>query len=111
MLLAVAPERTAELQRYWDEFSPQFQILEDDGPDGPVVLDAGGYVNIRFNHRIMRLFWLGSFALWYGYSAYHHYVETNEQDLGRFTDVLECGHGRTLANVLWTCQHSTSCFV
>ncbi|MBA0226824.1 hypothetical protein D7U89_15180 [Stenotrophomonas maltophilia] len=45
MLLAVAPERTAELQSYWNEYSPQFQILEDDGPDGPIVLDAGGFVH------------------------------------------------------------------
>src|SRR3546814_11449442 len=84
MLLDVAPERTDELQRYWTEFSPQFNILEDDGPDGQIVLDAGGWVNIRFNHRIMRLFWLSSFALWEGYIAYHHYVDTGQTNLTRF---------------------------
>lgn len=90
MFLAVAPERTAELQRYWDEYSPQFQVLEDDGPDGPIVLDAGGFVYIRFNHRVMRLFWLASFALWEGYAAYQRYVSTQESNLTRFGAILDC---------------------
>lgn len=90
MFLAVAPERAAELQRYWNEYSPQFQVLEDDGPDGPIVLDAGGFVYIRFNHRVMRLFWLASFALWEGYAAYQHYVSTQEANLTRFGAILDC---------------------
>jgi hypothetical protein len=100
MFVGVAPERTAELQRYWDEFSPQFQILEDDGPDGPIVLDAGGYFYIRFNHRVMRLFWLGSFALWEGYVSYQHYVTTQKTDLTRFGAILDCFEAtRTAADV------------
>lgn len=90
MFLAVAPERAAELQRYWDEYSPQFQILEDDGLDGPIVLDAGGFFYIRFNHRVMRLFWLASFALWEGYAAYQHYVSTQEANLTQFGAILDC---------------------
>lgn len=90
MLLGVASERTAELQTYWDDFGLQFQILDDDGPDGLVVLDAGGYVFIRFNHRVMRLFWLGSFAMWEGYVACQHYVTTQETNLTRFGEILDC---------------------
>lgn len=90
MFLAVAPERTAELQRYWDEYAPRFQILEDDGPDGPIVLDAGGFVYIRFNHRVMRLFWLASFALWEGYAAYQQYVSNQQANLTRFAAILDC---------------------
>ncbi len=97
MLLAVAPERADELQRYWNDFSPQFNILEDDGPDGPVVLDAGGYVNIRFNHRIMRLFWLSSFALWEGYSAFHHYADTGKTNLARFIELIDCFEATRIA--------------
>jgi hypothetical protein len=97
MLMAVAPERTVELQRYWTEFSPQFNILADDGPDGPVVLDAGGYVNIRFNHRIMRLFWLSSFALWEGYSAFHHYADSGQTNLTRFMEIVECFEATRIA--------------
>jgi hypothetical protein len=90
MFLAVAPERAAELQFYWYEYSPQFQILEDDGPDGPIVMDAGGFFYVRFNHRVMRLFWLASFALWEGYAAYQHYVSTQEANLTRFSAILDC---------------------
>jgi hypothetical protein len=97
MLLAVVPERTDELQRYWTEFSPQFNIVEDDGPDGPIVLDAGGWVNIRFNHRIMRLFWLSSFALWEGYIAFHHYVDSGQTNLARFIEILECFEATRIA--------------
>ena len=28
-------------------------FLEDDGPDGPIVMDAGGFFYVRFNHRVM----------------------------------------------------------
>ncbi|MCC5053895.1 phage exclusion protein Lit family protein [Xanthomonas campestris] len=90
MLLGVTPERADELQRYWDDFGLQIQILGDYGPDGPVVLDAGGYVLIRFNHRLMRLFWLASFALWEGYVAYQHYVTTGETNVTRFMEILDC---------------------
>lgn len=90
MFLAVAPEREAELQRYWSEYSPRFRILEDDGPDGPIVLDAGGFVYVRFNHRVMRLFWLASFALWEGYAAYQRYISTQEANLTRFGAILDC---------------------
>lgn len=90
MLLGVAPERTTELQRYWEDFGLQIRILDDDGPDGPIVLDAGGYVFIRFNHRIMRLFWLGSFAMWEGYVAFQHYAATQETSVAKFSEILDC---------------------
>lgn len=90
MLLSVAPEQREVLQEYWDRYNPQFKILADDGPDGPIVMSAGGYVNIHFNHRIMRLFWLGSFALWEGYVAFHQYAVSGAPDLARFSKILEC---------------------
>lgn len=97
MLLGATPERTEELQHYWGEFGLQIQMLEDDGPDGLVVLDAGGYIFIRFNHRVMRLFWLASFALWEGYAAYHHYVTSGEADLTRFEEILDCFEATRIA--------------
>lgn len=100
MLLGATPERAVELAHYWGEFGVQFQMLDDDGPDGLVVLDAGGYVFIRFNHRVMRLFWLGSFALWEGFTSYHHYATSGETDLTRFKEVLDCFEAtRIAANV------------
>lgn len=38
----------------------------------------------------MRLFWLSSFALWEGYSAFHHYVETGQTELTRFMEIVDC---------------------
>ena len=100
MLLGVTPERAEELQHYWGEFGLQIQMLDDDGPDGLVVLDAGGYIFIRFNHRVMRLFWLASFALWEGYAAHHCYVTSGETDLTRFEEILDCFEAtRIAANV------------
>lgn len=98
MFQDVVPERTADLQRYWGEFSLQFEILDDNGADGPVVLDAGGYVKIRFNHRIMRLFWLGSFAMWEGYCAFQYYTTTQKSRLARFSEILDCFEATRVAN-------------
>jgi len=97
MLLSVTPERAAELEHYWGEFGLQFQLLDDDGPDGLIVLDAGSYVLIRFNHRVMRLFWLASFALWEGYVAYHTYETSGETDLTRFKEILDCFEATRIA--------------
>lgn len=54
--LGAAPERAAELEGYWESYGPQFLILADDDPVGPIIMDAGGFVFVRFNHRTMRLF-------------------------------------------------------
>tara|TARA_R110001592_G_scaffold294831_3_gene564671 strand:- start:2968 stop:3819 length:852 start_codon:yes stop_codon:yes gene_type:complete len=64
-----APERTAELDILWQRFEPEFQIHDDDHADGPFLFDAGAYKFIRFNHRAMRLLWLGSYVAWEAFSA------------------------------------------
>lgn len=97
MLLGVTPERAAELQHYWYDFGLQIQILEDDGPDGPIVLDAGGFVVIRFNHRLMRLFWLGSFAMWEGFVAYQRYERSQVTNVTRFREILDCFEATRIA--------------
>lgn len=98
LFAGVVPERAADLERYWNNFGPQFRILDDTGPDGPLVMDAGSYVFIRFNHRIMRLFWLASFALWEGYRAFHHYTLTTETNIAYFTELLDCFEATRTAN-------------
>lgn len=89
-LEAVVPERAEELLRHWNEYPIQFQIVDDMHETGPVVLDAGSFVHIRFNHRVMRLFWLASFMLWEGYEAYSFYAKTGETDTRRFAELYEC---------------------
>lgn len=90
LLDGVAPERAAELRGLWARYAPEFQHLDDDGPDGTYVLDAGLYRFVRFNHRVMRLFWLGAFIAWEGYSALHHQLlPHNEPVFERFKAMLE----------------------
>jgi hypothetical protein len=92
LLVGVVPERTDELTEMWNTYGPQFEVLEDSGPDGTFVMDAGAYCRIRFNHRILRVFWLSCFAAWEGYNAIHKAsnTETGTADLKRFQDILRC---------------------
>jgi hypothetical protein len=64
-----APERRAELDSLWQQFAPEFQVHEDDHPNGPFLFDAGAYKYVRFNNRAMRLIWLGAFIAWEAFSA------------------------------------------
>jgi len=57
-LLGAAPERTVELTAMWADFDPVFHLMRDLHSDGRLILDAGGYRYVRFNHRIMRAFWI-----------------------------------------------------
>lgn len=98
LFTGVAPERQKELEAFWNDFSVQFKILDDGGPDGSLVMDAGGYVYIRFNHRIMRLFWLSGFLLWEAYCALHHFSITGKTDIARFKELLDCFEATRVAN-------------
>jgi hypothetical protein len=86
MFLGVAPERADELEKMWVENDLRFNVLPDDGRDGRFVMDAGCYREIRFNHRIMRAFWVASFAAWEGYRA----CAEASADLSRFKQILDC---------------------
>jgi hypothetical protein len=78
MFLGVAPERADELEKMWVENDLRFNVLPDDGRDGRFVMDAGCYREIRFNHRVMRAFWVASFAAWEGYRACAEAVVVNK---------------------------------
>src|ERR1700728_655723 len=92
LFLGVVPERSQELNEMWNTYQPQFEILADSGPDGTFVMDAGAYCLVRFNHRILRVFWLACFAAWEGYSAIHKAAstETGTADFRRLHDILRC---------------------
>ncbi|WP_207460251.1 phage exclusion protein Lit family protein [Azospirillum sp. SYSU D00513] len=64
-----APERKTELDDLWERFAPEFQVHEDNHPNGPFLFDAGAYKYVRFNNRAMRLIWLGAFIAWEAFSA------------------------------------------
>lgn len=65
----VAPERREELDLFWVQYAPHFQLIEDSGVDGPFVFEGGLYRYVRFNHRVLRLFWLAAFIAWEGYTS------------------------------------------
>jgi hypothetical protein len=92
LFVGVVPERADELNEMWNTYGPRFELLEDSGPDGTLVMEAGAYCLIRFNHRILRVFWLSCFAAWEGYNAIHKAsnTETGTADLNRFHDILRC---------------------
>lgn len=86
LLTGVAPERDAELQTFLDQFSLRFNLLPDSGRDGTFVMDAGGYRDVRFNHRVLRAFWVATFAAWEGFRA----CAEADEDLSHFQSLLAC---------------------
>lgn len=86
----VAPERKSELEQLWNEHSPRFNLLEDFSQDGSFVLEAGCYRDVHFNHRVMRAFWVASFAAWEGYSAVADGVTQGKLDLALFQELIDC---------------------
>ena len=91
LFLGVAPEREEELQKLLNQYSVVAHVVADDADGNLPVMDAGAYVIVRFNHRILRAIWLLSFSAWEGYIATH--VEAQPLDateaLRRFKSTLD----------------------
>lgn len=66
LFLGLAPERTNELKRLWDDYQLQFCLFTD---DKGVLLEWGAYRYVHFNHRALRVIWVSSFAAWEAYSC------------------------------------------
>lgn len=90
LLLGAMPEREAELANLWSAYQTEFQIVDDNHGCGPIVLDAGLYRFVRFNHRVMRLFWLAGYAYWEGYEAFHRFANGDPIRLEQFKAIVEC---------------------
>lgn len=69
LFLGCAPERQTDLEALWRDLDPEFQVLDDNHPEGPFIFDAGLYRYVRFNPRATRLFWLGAYIAWEGFCA------------------------------------------
>lgn len=89
LFLGCVPERRAELEEFWQKYSPEFQLIDDAGSDGTFSLEAGLFRFVRFNHRAMRAFWLASFIAWEGYSAFSRSNDTSDIDLARFRTMVQ----------------------
>ncbi len=88
LFVGCAPERRVELEAMAQDLQLEFQVHDDDHPDGKFIFDAGAYRYVRFNPRSMRLFWLGAYIAWEGFCATP--MEPGQPaDLSRFTAMLD----------------------
>src|SRR5271170_2121867 len=69
LFLGCAPERKPELDAIWQMLAPKFQLTGDIHEGERFILDAGCYRDVRFNHRVVRAFWLAAYIAWEGYRA------------------------------------------
>lgn len=83
MLSGSIPERKKEIDEFWSHFDMNFQIHGDNHSDGKYIFDAGIYKFIRFNHRVLRIFWIGSFSAMSGYIAINESLSKKIDDFNK----------------------------
>ncbi len=88
LFIGSVPERADELSSFWEDLDLVFRLLPDDHEDGRLIMDAGSYRYIRFNHRVVRSFWIGAFAAWEGYRAVAESKDFPTVDLTRFQELI-----------------------
>ena len=88
VLLGSAPEREAELTKLWEELEPRFQLTADTHEGERLVMEAGMYRYVRFNHRIVRAFWIAAFAAWEGYRVVAEANDLEVVDLSRLKELI-----------------------
>jgi hypothetical protein len=88
LFIGSAPERTSDLANMWQDLQPLFQLTEDNHPDGRIILDAGAYRYVRFNHRVLRAFWIAAYAAWEGYRLVAESYNLQQLDTSRFQALI-----------------------
>ena len=88
LFVGSVPERSEELSEHWKDLDLVFQLLPDIHVDGRIIMDAGSYRYVRFNHRVVRSFWIGAFAAWEGYRAVAESEDIYAVDLTRFRELI-----------------------
>ncbi len=51
----------------WVDLDPKFQLTPDTHEGENIIMDAGAYRYVRFNHRVLRAFWIAGYTAWEGY--------------------------------------------
>jgi len=72
----------------WKLLNPKFQIVPDQHEGERIILDAGAYRYVRFNHRAVRAFWLSAFAAWAGYRVVADSTDLGNVDLQSFSALI-----------------------
>lgn len=88
LFLGSAPERKEDLEDMWRELEPLFQLTEDNHPDGKIIMDAGAYRYVRFNHRTLRAFWIAAYAAWEAYRVVAESSDLEQLDTARFVALI-----------------------
>jgi hypothetical protein len=88
LFVGSVPERSEELSEHRKNLDLVFQLLPDIHVDGRIIMDAGSYRYVRFNHRVVRSFWIGAFAAWEGYRAVAESEDIYAVDLTRFKELI-----------------------
>jgi hypothetical protein len=88
VLKGAAPERDVDLDGLWRELDARFQVAPDIHEGERIIMDAGAYRYVRFNHRVMRAFWIAGYAAWEGYRAVAEAASLEAVDLGRFKELI-----------------------
>ena len=86
LFLGIAPEKRSELERLWDDYQLQFCLFMD---DKGVLMEGGAYRYVHFNHRVLRVIWVSSFAAWEAYSCTQLAIGDGElRSFDRLRDLL-----------------------
>lgn len=88
LLLGGVPERKNDLEQMWIELDPVFKLTPDTHQGERVIMDAGLYRYVRFNHRILRAFWIAGYAAWEGYRAVAESASLDTIDMKHFHTLL-----------------------
>ncbi|KAB2758410.1 phage exclusion protein Lit family protein [Brucella anthropi] len=88
LFLGSVPERAGELSSLWGQLAFVFQFLPDVHEDGRIIMDAGLFRFVRFNHRVVRSFWIGAFAAWEGSRAVAESKDFPAVDLTRLQELI-----------------------
>lgn len=88
LFLQAAPERKSELEALWLQLAPRFQLTPDTHEGERIILDAGAFRYVRYNHRVTRAFWIAGYAAWEAYRAASLAPSLDRIDLSRFQGYL-----------------------
>src|ERR1700720_3933510 len=89
LLFGCAPERGDDLAHLWQDYCPKFQLTQDIHDGRRVIMEAGAYRLVRYNHRVLRGFWIAGYVAWEGYNTAHRTLTLNVPlDLTRLASLL-----------------------
>jgi hypothetical protein len=88
LFMGSAPERKDDLAAIWQELEPIFQITPDFHEGDRIIMDAGAYRYVRFNHRVLRAFWIAAHAAWEAYRTVAEAASLEAIDLARFKELV-----------------------